>query len=223
MTDKFNGFPQEMQDFLFWLRFNNTFAAQQKNAQRYKALVTEPLMRLYETLLPTAAEICPQLETRRARCVSTPYTDRRFSPTAPLKEYMYLRFKVQSQQTDIPGLYFDLGAESYSFGLRVYKQTVAGMDELRERMSDAPQRFSDAIDNLTQCGFTVDGERYKRDHYPEMPDSSAKDLCNHKSFYAGKEFPISESVFTPALAEEIAEGFWQCGKLLRLLKGDTRA
>ena len=98
----FCGFSSEMFDFLLALHDNNTVGAQNENIVLYKKLITLPLTDLYETLLPTMIAISDDIETSPHRSISSPYTDRRFSPLIPLKEYMYLRFKVGGREKDIP-------------------------------------------------------------------------------------------------------------------------
>lgn len=216
MTD-FQGFSSEMPDFLFRLQFHNTIDEQADNLIIYKQLISKPLRELYETLLPIIYELDADLETRPARCISTPYTDRRFSPSVPLKEYMYLRFKQRNKTRDIPGLYFDMGCEYYSYGLRVYKQTSRGMDAIRERIAATPEQFCNMLDDLNTKRFTVFGESYKTDHCPWLAEGSAKDLYNRRSFYIGKNVPIGEHAFSAKLAEELTEGFRAVAPLLSLL------
>ena len=130
----FNGFQKEFVDFLIQLSFENTIEKQAENLKSYKKFISSPLNELYNDLLPVACEINPTFETKPARCISTPYTDRRFSPNTPLKEYMYLRFKQSGKSKDIVGLYFDMGADMYSYGLRVYKQTSGGFQNIKNNI-----------------------------------------------------------------------------------------
>ena len=116
-----------MLDFLFELKFSNTMKSKPriwlniKGSYQAAWLLYNPFLTQFTLDLP--------LDTKPSRCISSPYTDRRFSPTVPLKEYMYLRFK-HGKITDIPGLYFDMGIEYYGYGIRIYKQTSGGMKKL---------------------------------------------------------------------------------------------
>lgn len=213
----FTGFSPEMPEFLFALRFCNTIDMQSANIEKYKKLISEPLRQLYLDLAERVSALDPSLEMRPARCISTPYTDRRFSPHVPLKEYMYIRFKQADKKENIVGFYFDMGAEDYSYGLRIYKQNARGMAELREKIEKAPAKFSEALDSLLKNGFEVSGESYKTDRCPHLPPSSAKDLYNRKGFYIGKDVPVNPCVFSAALAEEIMAGFAQVNVLRCLL------
>lgn len=217
MNKTFNGFPREMPDFLFRLRFNNTIEKQAENIVSYRELITKPLTDLYESLLPEVMKISSRLDTGRARCVSSPYTDRRFSKNAPLKEYMYIRFKRGGSKTDIPGLYFDMGCDYYSYGLRIYKQTAHGSDKLRCDICDAPYIYSEALDCALKHGFKIIGDKYRADRYTALPQSSAKELLNLKNCYIAKTVPLNNNIFTSALASELRLGFAAVSKTLNLI------
>ncbi len=216
-SDKFKGFPKETPDFLFNIKFYNTTSKEKENLAKYKILISEPLKQLYKELLPTVLNIDPRFETKQSRCVSTPYTDRRFSPSAPLKEYMYIRFKYSDLSDNIPGLYFDMGCDYYSYGLRIYKQNIKGMDKIREKILKAPEHFSSVLDKLSDKGFFVIGDLYKKDKLPNMPDCPAKSLYNRKSFYIGKDVKINENIFSRELAEEIKANFLSLTPIIRII------
>lgn len=216
-SGNFKGFPKDTPDFLFNLKFCNTASNEKNNLQKYKILISEPLKQLYSELFPVVLDIGSRFDTKPSRCISTPYTDRRFSPSVPLKEYMYIRFKYADLSDNIPGLYFDMGCEDYSYGLRIYRQTIKGMDGIREKISNRPEKFSDSLNRLADKGFSVIGESYKKDKIPEMPDCAAKSLYNRKSFYIGKNAEINKNVFSHMLAEEIKEGFLAVSEILNLI------
>ena len=213
----FNGFPLETAEFLFDLKFHNTISNEKENLLKYKSLISEPLRQLYDELIPTVLKINTCFETKPSRCISTPYTDRRFSHDVPLKEYMYIRFKYAGLQENIPGLYFDMGSDHYSYGLRIYRQNIKGMDRIREKISQAPERFTEVLDGLADKGFSVIGESYKKDKAPGLPDCSAKKLYNLKSFYIGKDVEVGGNVFSKILAGEIKEGFIAVSEFLKLI------
>ena len=217
-TDSFNGFSPKVLDFLFELRFSNTTAKQADNLLKYKRLISEPLGLLYESLLDTVLHLDLSLETKPSRCISTPYTDRRFSPNVPLKEYMYIRFKQYGKITDILGLYFDMGIKHYGYGIRIYKQTSRGMDKLREKIAEKPDKYSALLDEIFAAGFTVVGEKYKKDHYPEIPECFAKEILNRRRFYIEKAVPVGENVFSSALADELSDGFIKLNGFFKLLE-----
>lgn len=219
MSNSFRGFTFEMLDFLIELRFSNTIERQADNLIKYKRLISEPLGLLYESLLDTVTGLDLSLDTKPSRCISTPYTDRRFSPNAPLKEYMYIRFKQYGKETDIPGLYFDMGIEHFGYGIRIYKQTSHGMDKLRGKIIENPEKYSTLLNEISVAGFVVAGEKFKKDHYPAVMECSAKEIINRRGFYIEKAVPVGDYVFSAAFADELSDGFRKLGKLFKLLEG----
>jgi uncharacterized protein (DUF2461 family) len=216
---EFNGFPKEFVDFYVQLSFENTIEKQSENLVNYKKFIIKPLNQLYYELLPIASEINSSLETKPARCISTPYTDRRFSPATPLKEYMYLRFKQSGKSNDIVGLYFDMGADMYSYGLRIYKQSSSGFQKIKNIALGNPKVFEKEIKNIILNGYEIVGEKYKKDHYPQIKSDVLNNFLNKKTFYISKKVKLNDKVFTKELANEIAEGFFQLKNFVNLIMG----
>lgn len=218
MDNQFTGFSTDMIDFLFELQFTNTIENQGENIVKYKELISKPLRLLYEDLLHTVVDLQLDVETKPARCVSSPYTDRRFSKSTPLKEFMYIRYKKRDKETDTCGLYFDMGVDSFSYGIRMYWQTTQGVNLLREKILEKPDEYSSLLDEAFADGFEVFGDKYNKDHYPSLPECSAKEILNRRRFFIGKSKPINENVFSQALAVELSKGFIKLRSLFILLE-----
>lgn len=217
MCNSFTGFKPEMLDFLFQLGFENTIEKQEENLPKYKDLISQPLNNLYKDLLPVISQISDKLETKPARCVSSPYTDRRFNPTTPFKDYMYIRFRELGKTEQIAGLYFDMGIDYYSYGLRMYRQSTKGMEQIREKILGNPKGYHSQLELVSKAGFNVIGEKYKKDHFTEISDNVIKEILNSRRFYIGKDVPINDNVFSSKLAEELAQGFMTFKGLINLL------
>lgn len=218
MDERFCGFSREVPQFFFELPFKNTIEDQPQNIAEYKTLLSEPLRLLYEELCPTAQSISPDLCTKRAKCVSSPYTDRRMSPAAPLKTYVYLRFKTDGRDENIPSLFFDMGEEGYAYGIRIYHLNTAGMAEIRKGILADMGSFSAALEKAEKKGFEVRGEMYKRDHYPQITDETAKKVLNIRHFKISKQCPFGEEVFSEELADVLRQGFLDMKELLLLIE-----
>jgi uncharacterized protein (DUF2461 family) len=132
--EEFTGFPRQLQKFLFDLRINNTVEMLEENKDEYVRILSEPLKALHAALTPTVMEIDQTFDLNPARCISSMYSDSRFAPTYPLREYVYLRYKVYGKEKDVPGLYFDMALDCFSIGLRIYELTTDGMNALREKV-----------------------------------------------------------------------------------------
>lgn len=66
-------------------------------------------------------------------------------------------------------------------------------------------------------GFEITGEKYKKDHFPDIPDCFAKELLNRKFFSISKTKLINDSVYTQELKTELSNAFMDLRKLVELL------
>ncbi|HZK71236.1 MAG TPA: DUF2461 family protein [Clostridia bacterium] len=219
---EFKGFEHEMQDFLFELQFNNTMENLPQNKIRYKSLISEPLHLLYNEIHTVATSINSSIETKPSRCISGMYNDMRFSRGTPLKTYMYLRFREMNGDTDMLGLYFDMGLEGYSYGIRIYKQTSAGMAAIREKVLKNQIEFSKSLLEIKKSGVKIIGQSYKKDHYPDIKNKKLNSFLNLRSFYICFDKTINENVFCNKLADEIASGLIKLKEFYTLLKGESQ-
>ena len=214
----FCGFPKDFADFLFSLQFNNTIELLTENKPLYKRMITEPLTCLFHALTPVALSVSDTIITKPSKCVSTMYSDMRFSKTTPLKGYMYIRFREPFSDRDVLGLYFDMGCDYYGAGIRIYKQTSAGMERIRENIIENSRPFAREFENLTRLNMTIVGDKFARDHHPGINNEALKDLLNRKSFYIERACPINESVYNGKLLDEIAEVYHGVKGLYLLLR-----
>jgi len=214
----FSGFPAGFSDFLFSLQLNNTIELLPENKITYRRLISEPLLLLHQSLTPTALSVSETLLTRPSKCISTMYSDMRFSRATPLKGYMYIRFREPHGEKDILGLYFDMGCDYYSCGLRIYKQTSAGMERIREHALENSRLYIQELENLHQLGITLFGEAFAKDRCPEVGNELLKGLLNRRNFYAGRNCPINEAVYNGRLLSEISDAYHGVEGLYSLLK-----
>jgi len=219
---RFTGFPEEFADFLFSLQFNNTIDRLPENKPAYRRLISEPLALLCGALAPAALSVSDTLMTKPSKCVSTMYSDMRFSRNTPLKGYMYIRFREPACERDILGLYFDMGCDYYSYGLRIYKQSSAGMERIRNFAIENRQAFIRELANMNALGLSIKGEPFARDHFPDIEDAALKELLNSRGFYIGRDCPISGVVFSGGLQKEIASAYGGLKGLYLLLKEALR-
>ncbi|MCL1951909.1 MAG: DUF2461 domain-containing protein, partial [Oscillospiraceae bacterium] len=218
MDITFTGFPKEFADFLFSLQWNNTVELLPENKPVYQRLISEPLALLFHGLAQTAVSVSDTLVTRPSKCVSTMYSDMRFSRNTPLKAYMYIRFREPCGEKDILGLYFDMGCDYYSYGIRIYKQSSAGMARVRAFAAAHEQAFARELAGMQALGLEIKGEAFARDHFPGTQNAALKALLNSRSFYIGRDRPVSEVVFSGALHAEICNAYEGLRGLYLLLK-----
>ncbi len=102
-----------------------------------------------------------------------------------------------------------MGADYYSYGLRIYKQTAAGFQETKDKLMDTPNKAKAVLKQVKANGFNIIGEKYKVNHYPEISEDTLNDFLNRKTFYIAKEEAVNSKVFSSELADEITHGFMQ--------------
>ena len=76
------------------------------------------------------------------------------------------------------GLYFDMGIEGYSYGIRIYKQTSAGMAAIRKMAIEKQPEFTISLSNIKKLGAKLVGASYKKDHYPDIVDLELNTFLN---------------------------------------------
>ena len=175
-------------------------------------------MQLFHALTPVVLSVSETVITKPSKCVSTMYSDMRFSRTTPLKGYMYIRFREPFSEKDILGLYFDMGCDYYGYGIRIYKQTSVGMERIRECAIENSQPFTRELENLTRMSMTLVGDKFAKDRYPEISSEALKDLLNRKGFYVERACSINEAVYTGKLCDEITKAYSSLKGLYSLLR-----
>ena len=215
---KFNGFPEEFINFLLSLQFLNTTELLPENKISYKKMISEPLASLHSQLTPAALEVSESIITKPSKCISTMYNDMRFSKGAPLKDYMYLRFREPFSEKDALELYFDMGYTHYSYGIRIYKQTSPGMEKIRTAILKNQKAFLAELKKLSDSDIVIYGANFAKDRYPDISNEMIKSLLNKKNFYIGREHDISPVVHCSDLADEIADAYQALRGIYLLLK-----
>ena len=219
----FSGFSRETIEFLFTLQINNTMGQLIENKARYKTLLTEPLILLFNDIVPIVLSISPSIETKPSKCISSAYNDMRFEKGPLLKTYMYLRYKEATwREKDVLGLYFDMGCEHYSYGLRVYKQTGAGMDTIRNDILKQKEVYTQAIRKATDSGALIVGDSFAKDRFSDIDNTDLKAFLNRKGFYICYHKNVSDVVFSAKLVDEISAGFYNIKDIYMLLKQALR-
>ncbi len=204
----FQGFSEKTLEYFVRIRLDNSKAAFDSLRADYDAHVKGPLLALHEALVPVMTAIDPGLCVRPARCVSGAYNDARFSRTEPMKTYMYLHYRAGSgRDTDIPGFFMDASADGYRYGLQLYHPTTAGMALLRDAVLSDSRRFAGIVRDIERRGlFSLEGEMYKKDRYPDAPPT-LKGWLNRKRWWLGRTQVPDDLFFSPDLADTLAEGF----------------
>jgi uncharacterized protein (DUF2461 family) len=215
----FQGFTDQTLAYFLQITLENSRTHFDTLREDYNNHVKTPLRALHDALVPILLGIDKDICVKPARCVSGAYNDARFSRSEPMKTYMYLHFLAEtSRETDVPGFFFDASYNDYRYGLQLYHATSAGMRKLRDAVLFKSREFSRLAESLERSdGFTLEGEFFKRDRFPDAPPELKKWL-NRKRWWLGRTKRPDADFFSPALVQAMSEGFLALGALYHFMK-----
>lgn len=158
----FRGFPEEVTDFLWELRFNNNKEWFDKNRERYVQLFKEPMdafaYEMNEMLVEkTGINTLPS--------VSRINRDIRFSKNkAPYRDHKWVVFKRDlGTWKNKPVIYFELGPDYYSMGTGVYEGLPQYMSAFRKKIDANTAEFERIIKKYEKGSeFELKGDMYKK-------------------------------------------------------------
>lgn len=200
----FRGFSPAAVDFLWQLRFNNERSWFEPRKQEYIDLIRQPMQQLAVQVQQTVNDRHPKLQLNLK--VSRIYRDaRRLHGRGPYKDHLWFVLHRPEDETNrAPAFYFELAPEYYSIGMGYWSATPVTMAKFRARIDRDPAPVETLARRLKrQSNFTLQGERYRR------PKGDKGDLLdpwyNRRNIALSWDRPCEGSLFTPKLADEIAD------------------
>ncbi|MGE4214732.1 MAG: DUF2461 domain-containing protein [Anaerotignaceae bacterium] len=160
--DSFTGFPKELTDFLWELRFNNNKEWFDKNRDKYKALLKDPMDSFAFDMSQMLAKSTGDLVTP---AVSRMNRDIRFSKNKePYRDHKWVVFKrEEGTWKNKPAMFFELGPEYYTIGMGIYESLPAYMKAFRKKVDSNTAEFERLIKKYDKSDiFTLVGGVYKR-------------------------------------------------------------
>lgn len=219
----FQGFNDETFEFFMAIRFNNNVDFFHGNHEWYRRSVREPCLALAETLAPVIEQIDGDLERRPNRVVARINRDIRFShDKSPYRDYLWLSFHRVGgdDRHNHPGFYFDLSSDGGSYGMGYYRPDRRMMDAFRRQLCIEPERVAQICAPLLET-FHFCSETYRRMRIPDCVPESLRALYPVKGFYFEKPVRDFELLKSPALCDEIADGFSRLAPLYQYLNSLT--
>lgn len=204
----FTGFTAETQDFLWGIRMNNDRTWFTEHKQEYLDRVQTPMKALAEEVFADYQERHPDsgLKLRVARI----YRDaRRLHGKGPYKDHLWFSF-VRERDGDSwqawPGFWFEIGPETYAYGMGIYLGKPKVMEYFRRELDTKPQTMKQLTRLLdTRPEFSIDSPEYKR---PKgCPPPPLDRWYNRKGLSLSCHRPWDETAYGPALAEEVKDAF----------------
>ena len=140
--------------------------------------------------------------------VSRIYRDaRRLFGRGPYKDHLWWCIRTGDKDwTGRPTFWFELGPDYYSFGLGFWSPAAALMETFRKQIDQHPQELEKLVRQFSkQKVFTLEGPEYARSK--GQTSDLLRPWYQKKSLTLRWEGPLDERIFSPALAEDIIEGF----------------
>lgn len=217
---EFQGFVPDTFKFFLELGFYNEEPFFNANRERCRKVVQLPARALANELIPTALEMNPDFDTRMGVLVSRMRRDTRFSKNKlPYRDHIWIGFRpVETRTSEAFCVYFELEPGGYGYGMGMYNANPALMKPFRERAIANPQKLVDLSEPLLARGFQLQGDFFKRDRYPAVPEE-IKPYVNRRGIswcYFSKDI---EKTFSREIFVETKEAFERMKPLYRFVMG----
>ena len=215
----FQGFNEATIKYYEAIRRENSKSNYKAYEQYYFEGVKEPLEELYYELFNYFSGVDSALLGSKRRCVSSAYNDARFCREEPIKEYLYIRFKLdKGNKKSAPGFFLDASLEGYRYGMSIYKPESKDMEKIREYFLDNKYSAMDAVQKFNEARLLeLQGDVYKRDNYPEA-DPVLKPLLERKRPAFVKESGLNDTFFCRKLLEDMLAAYDSVRDIYQLMK-----
>ena len=204
----FQGFNESTLRYFEAIRKENSRNVYKENEMLYLEGVKYPLEELYFELYYYFHKYDSDLLSNKRRCISSAYNDARFCCDTPIKEYFYIRFKLdKANKKNAPGFFFDASLDGYRYGLNIYNPDARGMEKIRDYILDNKHFVKDIMEDFNKRGLLeIQGEKYKSANFPEE-DTVLQEWLERKRISFTQEESLSSVFYERELLERILSAF----------------
>ncbi len=214
----FKGISPEAINLLSINSFENSKAFYEEHKKELKEIATIPMRQIMLDLSDDLTMLDSKMYTDPTYTVSRIARDtRRKNITQRYRENLWVMFRRNKFEYPFaPFMWFEFTPECYSYGIAVFLQKPAQMDEIRKIMEKHPRAFLNAAKSLENAGYTFYSEQYKKDRNPKIQPSL-------KKYYNSKwlEFVHTDNDLTkinsPELIDELKKHIQVCTPMYKLL------
>ena len=200
--------PEEALNFLYENRLHNSKEWFSEHKSAYTQLIRKPLYRFVEEMTPFFLHADPQIVLMPQRIISRINRDTRFSKDKALFRDTILCNFTRDKRTypGYPSFFLEFSPAGYRYGCGYLVTPPGLMDGVRELVTAWDPDFLKARQAAeSQRLFTMQGDIYLRDHFPDQPKELAP-WINRKSIYFARSIRQSRDLlshrFTPSLARD---------------------
>lgn len=201
-------FSSESQNLLFEVWSRNDRAWYHENKGLIKTHVMEPFAQFVRDLQPTLLEIDPLMDCSEKR-IARVYRDARVIGNGPFfRDHVWCTMgRGKDMMYGYPAFFFELSANEFRYGMGYYIPAKETLEAIHEMILTEDKVFRKAFTaHRKQKVFTLTGESYKRNHFPDAPEKYW-DWLNRKTFFWFRESNDEGELYSETLAEKVAADF----------------
>lgn len=215
----FEGFNESTVKYYQLIKNCNSKDIHKENEALYFTGIKYPLEALYYELYDYFRKLDSDLLSSKRRCISTAYNDARFCRESPIKEYFYVKFKLDiMNKKNALGFFFDASLTGYKFGLNIYNLDARGMEKIRNYLLNNKQYAKKVIDKFNRSGLLkVRGEKYKRKCYAEE-NAVLQEWLEHKQLFFVQESELGSNFYSRDILDDILAVFDNTQEVYFMLK-----
>jgi uncharacterized protein (TIGR02453 family) len=179
----------ELFGFLSELAENNDRAWFEAHRSRYEEAVREPLRAFIRDIDAPLEQISPHVvadDRKSGGSLFRIHRDVRFSKDkSPYKTWAAVQFRHEAgKDAHAPGFYLHLQPGNVMMGAGVWHPAREALEGIRDAISERPDEWFEARDELLAAGFEFEGESLKRPPRGYAVDHPAVDDLRRKDFIA---------------------------------------
>lgn len=174
----------------------------------YEKYIKEPFKEFVEKIEPFMKKIDGEISCDPKR-LSRIYRDARYAKgKSVFRDYIWYSFgRTRENATSLPGFYFSVSPKGFDYGCGYYYTPTSTIAAMRKLILTEDLSFIAAKEAYKkQKAFTLGGELYKRDRYPEQPDEN-KLWLNRKNIFLFAESGDFKTLYGKELPEKIGKEF----------------
>ncbi|MBQ5319011.1 MAG: DUF2461 domain-containing protein [Oscillospiraceae bacterium] len=200
-------FSVQSLDFLFENMLNDSRVWYNEHKEDYKKLIVEPFAEFVTAMTDTMHEIDEQFVCDPKK-ISRIYRDARYARgKSVFRDYVWYSFRRPKGERPLPEFYFSISPNGFDYGCGLYCAGTDTIESARKLILENDKCFNDALKAYKQQDvFTLYGELYKRNHFPDE-SADKQDWLNRKGLGVSAESKDFELLFSDKLAEKIAADF----------------
>ena len=201
-------FSSDSLDFLFENWSRNDRAWYHENKERFKTCLQDPFVQFVRDLQPAMLEIDPVMDVSEKR-IARVYRDARIVGNGPFfRDHIWCTMgRGRDVYWGYPCYYFEISPRGFNYGMGYYVPAKETLEAIRALILAEDASYKKALRaHKKQKVFTLEGESYKRNHFPDAPEKYW-DWLNRKTFFWYRESSDESELYSETLAEKVAEDF----------------